>query len=136
MSIFWIILLAFILAAVIAVLGVVIVLMITDYDLPDGFTITMGLISVVLWITFIFAGIGINTEDHELWLANYEAQKYTIESSLESETLSGFERMELVNKAAELNGDLAYRKESIKLWHHVVYGDKTIYDGVEPINIK
>lgn len=136
MSIFWIIFLALLFAALLAGIAFVLIMVIADFDVPDWFPRTMIIIGVILWVVFIFAGIGINTEDHNLWLAKYEAQKYTIEASIESETLSGLERIELVNKAAELNGELAYRKEAIKLWHHVVYGNKSIYDGVEPIQIK
>lgn len=135
MSIFGIISLAFLAASLIwAVAMIMVSATSTRWDnLPEIIT---TVVCIVLWIAFIFAGVGINTEDHKLWLAEYEAQKYTIEASIDSETLSGLERIELVSKAAELNGDLAYRKEAIKLWHHVIYGDKSIYDDVEMIQIK
>lgn len=136
MSIFGIILLALVAAFFLVMIAGIVISMVTEFDEPDWLGVTAVIVGIALWIAFIFAGIGINTEEHKLWIAKYEAEKYTIEASIDSETLSGLERIELVSKAAELNGDLAYRKEAIKLWYHVVYGDKTIYDGVEPIQIK
>lgn len=93
------------------------------------------IIAVVVFLASIFIGIGLNTENAKVWSANFEAQKTTIEQSLDSETLSGFERIELVNKAAELNGELAERKFSSELWNYVYY-DKDVYKNIEPIRIK
>jgi hypothetical protein len=67
-------------------------------------------------------------------VAKYEAQKATIEQSLDSDVLSGLERIELVNEAAELNGELAERKAQSERWH-VVYYEDGIYDNVESICI-
>jgi hypothetical protein len=54
---------------------------------------------------------------------------------LKSEVLSGLERIELVNKAAELNGELAKRKAQSELWHYVYY-DNNVYKNIEPIVIQ
>ena len=89
---------------------------------------------IVLLITLIgtFAEIGINTQDAKAYCAKFEAQKTTIEYSLECEDLSGLERVELVNKAVELNGELAEKKAWADVWH-IVYYDNDIYGDLEPI---
>ena len=63
------------------------------------------------------------------------AQKETIEQSLESEALSGAERVQLVNKAVDINGELAERKTKYSMWYNV-YFDNHIYDEVEFIEFK
>ena len=82
-----------------------------------------------------FIGIGIVTENEKVYVQKYLAQKQTIEMSLESEELTGLERVQLVTKATELNGEFAEKKARFNLWHFVVY-DNTIYDGVELIDLK
>lgn len=99
-----------------------------------AYFITNSIIVVILWIVSIFAGIGFNTEDEKVYVQKYLAQKQTIEMSLENEDLTGFERIELVKQATELNGEIAERKARFQLWHFVVY-DNTIYDNVELIKL-
>jgi hypothetical protein len=135
MSIFLIILLSILVAILVGTLTWIAISIISGFDAPDWTGLALVIVTIILWIVFIFVGIGINTEDHKAWAAVYEAQKYTIEASIESETLSGLERIELVNKAAELNGELARRKTIIDRWYHVTYDD-TMYNGVEMIQIK
>ncbi len=91
-------------------------------------------VMIALFIGAIFIGIGINTESERVYIKKYIAQKETIEISLESEDLTGYERVQLVTKATELNGELAEKKARFDLWHFVVY-DNTIYDNVEFINL-
>lgn len=99
-----------------------------------AYFITNSIIVAILWIASIFIGIGINTEEEKVYVQKYLAQKQTIEMSLENEELSGLEKIELVNQATELNGELAERKARFELWHFVVY-DNTIYDEVELIDL-
>lgn len=89
---------------------------------------------IAIFVAGIFLGIGITTEEERVYVQKYLAQKQTIEMSLENEELSGFERIELVKQATELNGELAERKARFQLWHFVVY-DNTIYDNVELIKL-
>ena len=91
-------------------------------------------ISIGVWIGFIFIGIQINTNSEKAYLQKYLIQKETIEMSLENDNLSGFERVELVKQATELNGKLAEKKAYIKYWYSGV-NDNTIYDNVEFINL-
>ena len=140
MSIFGIIALTFLVALLIFAVASLICVMVFENNYLDHkteryMTVAVIVVSVCLWFVFIPIGIGINTECHEVWIAGYEAQKETIEASIESENLSGLERLELVAKASELNGELATRKAEFNLWHHVTFDD-TLYDGVESIQIK
>ena len=88
------------------------------------------IIGIGSWIGFTFIGVKLNTDSHKAYLQKYLIQKETIEMSLESDNLSGFERVELVKQATELNGELAERKAYIKYWYSGV-GDNTIYDNIE-----
>jgi hypothetical protein len=92
------------------------------------------IIGIGAWIGFTFIGVKLNTDSHKVFLQVYLVQKETIEMSLESDNLSGFERIELVKQATELNGELTKRKTYIKYWYSGV-SDNTIYDNVEFINL-
>lgn len=73
-------------------------------------------------------------EGARVYVSGYLAEKYTIEMSLESEELSGLERIELVRQAAEANKELAEKKARFERWHHATY-DRSIYDDVELIDL-
>lgn len=133
MSIFLVSLIALMIAAIVFLIGLGIVCAIDSCSDAPMF-IVLG-VSICAWIIGIFVGIGMCDEDDRVYVQKYLAQKNVIEQSLDNEDLTGFERIELVNKAAELNGELAERKATFELWH-VVHYDNTIYDGVEFINLK
>ena len=92
-------------------------------------------IAVVLMVGSVFACIGIAQDQAKIWVAEYQAQKATIEESLESEALGGLERFELVKVAIELNRELGERQAKASRWHEVYY-EKGIYDNLEPIKLK
>ena len=130
MSIFGIIALNFIVALLVAF----VVLRVIDdatYGV-DRWVYALVLVGtlVVTGVGGTLAGIALSDEQQKLFIAQYEAQKEVIESSLESEVLTGFERDELVKQASELNGELAMR-----IWHYVTYEDG-LYDNIEPIRLK
>lgn len=135
MSIFGIIGISLILALIMGGISLMITLDICnmDEDEPKPWIIALC-ITLTFMILLPFIGIGIDTEDERCFVASYEAQKATIEQSLESDQLTGFERAQIVNKATELNGELANRLYYFNLWHNVHY-DNSIYDNVEPINL-
>jgi ABC-type siderophore export system fused ATPase/permease subunit len=93
------------------------------------------ILAIVSFVASIFTVIGIATEQEHIYIATYEAQKETIEQSIDSETLTGFERIELVKTATELNGEMTKRKAKANRWH-VVYYDNTLYDYIEPISLE
>ena len=92
------------------------------------------ILTLCFWVGSIFIGMNINENSHNAYAQKYLIQKQTIEMSLENEKLTGFERIELVKQAVELNGELAERKRSIKHWNSGVL-DNTIYDNIEFINL-
>ena len=97
-------------------------------------TIISSIVAGCLLIGGVFAGIGINDRSERIFVEKFKAQKYTIERSLENEDLSGLERIQLVTKAAELNGEFAERKVRYEIKTNVHY-DYAIYDGVELIKL-
>lgn len=106
-----------------------------DYDDSRWWTWIMPLIlAICFWVGAIFIGMDINDNSHKAYAQKYLIQKATIEMSLENDKLSGFERIELVKQAVELNGELAERKRAIKHWNSGVL-DKTIYDNIEFIKL-
>lgn len=94
--------------------------------------IISGIICLALWMGAIIFNIHISTLDEKAYVEQFNAKKATIEQSLESDVLSGAERMQLVNTAVSLNGDLADRKAKFNMGYNV-YFDNSIYDNVEPI---
>lgn len=91
-------------------------------------------IVAVVTISSVLIGIGLTTEYERIYVEKFNAQKATIELSIESESMSGFERATIVNRAAELNAELAERKARYNRWYFVCYDD-TIYDDVEFIDL-
>lgn len=92
------------------------------------------IVSCIIFVASMVVGINTNTSNEKVYIERYKAQKETIEQSLSSDALSGLERIELVNKAVDINGEVAARKAKSKLWYYV-YTDKHIYDNVELIDL-
>lgn len=88
----------------------------------------------VVFIGVILIGIGFTTNNEKVYVEKYVVQKQTIETSLTNEQLTGLERVQLVSKATELNGEFAERKATFNLWYFVVF-DNTIYDNIEFIKL-
>ena len=131
MSIFGIILLSLFISVFAFIVFILIAAIINDWDTPERPVVISGVIlSVLILIGCTFVGIGMNTEDERIFIAKFNAQKSTIEQSLNSDVLSGLERVQLVNQATELNGELSERKVLYERWHHVCYSDN-LYDDVE-----
>ena len=74
-----------------------------------------------------------NVETSRQWATGYNASKTTIEDSLQSDLLTGYERMALVQQAAEYNQELAERQYKASRW----YGFDESRDilSLEPIDI-
>ncbi len=135
MSIFGIIGIAVLIAVLVFAVGMLIMIGANDCETSRvGFIIT-AIVSACALIAGIFIGIGISDESDRIYVQQYLAAKHTIEVSLTTEDLTGFERMELVNQASAYNSELAGRKAKFDRWHCVHY-DNTIYDGVEFISLE
>lgn len=105
--------------------------------LVEEWTPKIVAIYVVAYAITIFSptliGMTICTNDEIAYVSSYQVQKATIESSLTSPNITGWERTELIKKAVELNGEFTYRKTQYSFSYNL-YWDNTIYDGVEPIS--
>lgn len=101
----------------------------------ENLSIIMGTILGIL--VAILVCVGFTTLDNNLeqeFIANFEAQKVLIEESIQNEALTGYERIQLVNNAAELNGELAERKVKISHWYNF-HIDDDLYNDVTPISL-
>ena len=85
-----------------------------DWDSDKVVIVTITVIySIIAITTSFFVPYYIAKEDSNSYVNSYTVKKATIEESLKSETLTGFERAELVKQAAEINADLAQKKYEI-----------------------
>ena len=71
---------------------------------------------MALILTFM-GSLYIRVEMSRHWAVGYRAQKATIESSLQSDLLSGYERVALVQQATECNQELAERQYKASQWY-------------------
>ena len=135
MSIFGIIGIGFAIALVLWAISMPVTFLLENDDADYTVArLVISIMSIAIWIGTVFIGIGIYTEDDRLFIAKFEAQKQTIEMSLDNENLSGLEKIELVKQASELNGEMAERKAKLQVWHYVTY-NKSAYDNIEPISL-
>lgn len=89
-----------------------------DWDSNKVVIITITAIYLIIAITTsFFVPYYVEKEDSNSYVNSYAIKKTTIEDSLKSETLTGFERAELVKQATEINADLAQKKYEITKWY-------------------
>ena len=74
-------------------------------------------ISCVALILTVMGSLYIRVEMSRQWAVGYRAHKATIESSLQSDLLSGYERVALVQQATECNQELAERQYKASQWY-------------------
>ena len=92
------------------------------YDCNCGFnkavivTIT-AIYSIIAITTSFFVPYYVAKENSNSYVNSYAIKKATIEESLKNEALTGFERIELVKQATEINSDLAEKKYEITKWY-------------------
>ena len=136
MSIWGIIGIGFAIALVLWLVAMLVTFLIENDDADYTVArLVISIMAIAIWIGAVFIGIGIYTEEERIFIAKFEAQKQTIEMSLDSENLSGLERIELVKQASELNGEMAERKAKLQVWHYVTYNN-SMYDNIEPISLE
>lgn len=121
-----------ILVAVLIMAIVALVYTCTENDSTLTVGIWLFIISIIITPVIMIA---VGTTNEQAYIHKYMAQKETIESALSTESLSGFERVELVNKAVDLNGEFAERKYEYGRWFNV-YFDTNMYDNVELIDLE
>ena len=89
----------------------IIYMLVEDYE-----KLFIGISCVALILT-VMGSLYIRVEMSRQWAVGYRAQKETIESSLQSELLSGYERVALVQQATECNQELAERQYKASQWY-------------------
>ena len=101
------------------------------------FTIIAIMVFISIFCLAYFSISYLRATYYEKQIAGYEAQKITIEQSLDNEDLSGLERIELVNNASKLNEWLAEEKIEISKWTKFdIYSSvKEQYANAEYINL-
>ena len=87
-----------------------------DWDSKKVVIITTIYSIIAITISF-FVPYYVEKEDSNSYVNSYAIKKATIEESLKSETLTGFERIELVKQATEINAGLAEKKYKITKWY-------------------
>lgn len=92
-------------------------------------------ITIVATACSVLVGIGLTTEYERVYVEKFNAQKETIEQSIASESMTGYERATIVSNVSEINAELAERKARYNRWYFVCYDD-SIYDNVEPIDLR
>ena len=75
------------------------------------------MIGCVVFILTVMGSFYMSVEMSRQWAVGYRAQKATIESSLQSDLLSGYERVALVQQATECNQELAERQYKASRWY-------------------
>lgn len=134
MSIFGIIAIGLLLGLASFAIGVLIIDCLYPYSKNDVPLMVNGTIATLILLTIVFGDIGINTHSERCYVAEYKAQKETIENSINSDTLSDLERNQIVNKIVDINGEFAKRKAQYNTWYYVYY-DNHIYDDIEFITL-
>lgn len=64
-----------------------------------------------------YIGYCVEYNENQAFIEQYEISKYTIETSIENDKLSGFERMSLIETAIELNAKLVSKQHRAKMWY-------------------
>ena len=104
-------------------------------EFGENASIVVGVIVCIISVSLICGGLCTGDIHREKeFIANFEAQKTVIEESIQNESLTGYERIQLVDSAAELNGELAERKVKISHWYNF-HIDNDLYNDISPISL-
>lgn len=99
--------------------------------LVEPITYVLCIIAVCLSV-FFSATYTVNA--NKRWEMEYEIQKNLIEDSVENANLTGFERVELVKQANELNAKLVGKQFDCQKWYGFLIPDSVL--ELEPIAFK
>lgn len=81
---------------------------------------------VVMTAAGSYLGYLMASEASKQYVHEYPVYKQTIEASLDSENLTGFERMELVRQAAEANKELAGYQYKAQQWYGFTIDERVL----------
>ena len=105
----------------------------TNYKTDTILEVMKKVASIVAFIACAFGGISVEKNSNSRYVDQYQAQKETIEASLQSDVLSGLERIQLVQQAAEANKELAGYQYDCRQWYGFAVDDRVL--DLEPIDI-
>lgn len=112
----------------------------TDWDVKTDKTYltTYGKINIVVAVVVLglsmFVGARIHIRMFESDIKQFESAKSTYSEAIESEDISGLERIEIVNKITEENKSLARLKYDATKWYYFYLPDNLV-DNLEPIKL-
>lgn len=96
-----------------------------------------GWLSIVICVVILgassFAGCIIETETNSAYIARHQSAKATIEESLKNEQLSDLTRLDLLNRAVDINSSLAVMQYRAQQWFGFNIPDEVL--ELEPVNI-
>jgi len=78
---------------------------------------SLTIVSIFIVITTSALLINLSKNDSIKWCQQYQISKETIHKSIDNEKLSGFERVELVKQATELNQNLIGKQYDCQKWY-------------------
>lgn len=112
----------------------------TDWDVKTNKTYltAYGKINIVVAVVVLglsmFVGARIHIRMFESDIKQFESAKSTYSEAIESEDISGLERIEIVNKITEENKSLARLKYDATKWYYFYLPDNLV-DNLEPIKL-
>lgn len=83
-------------------------------------------IGIVIIIISMFVGVDLEKNNYKNEINKFVISKELIENSLDNEKLGGFERVELVKKAIELNDGLLTMQNGSKYWYGFTIDDDSV----------
>lgn len=112
----------------------------TDWDVKTDKTYltTYGKINIVVAVVVLglsmFVGARVHIRIFESDIKQFESAKATYSEAIESEDISGLERIEIVNKITKENKGLARLKYDVTKWYYFYLPDNLV-DNLEPIKL-
>lgn len=94
--------------------------------------IITAILSIAVVIVCMFGGVSIERNSNSKTMAQFTATKHLIESSITNDTLTGFERVELVRQATEANSTLIGLQYDCQQWYGFTIDDVVL--DLEPIS--
>lgn len=91
------------------------------------------LIFAAIIAVFSAGGYQVEKSIRGRYIEQYIATKSTIETSLKNDTLTGLERVQLVQQASKANSELAGYKYDCRQWYGIAFDDRAL--ELEPIDI-
>ena len=97
------------------------------FGFGNWYNVVVNTICIVLFFTIIFTINYFDKTEYSRRIQRFEQTKNTIEESLNSETLSGYERVQLVQTAIEYNNEMLGLQWDSNQWYGWNINDNVQY---------